>query len=93
MLTYMELLNLELSFQQGNCYRHSTKMCCPPPTIAWSYISACAGVTSDTWAALFKDCMIELRTTHPEIHPKQIHTPKNLANMRLLNKNPNNPQL
>ena len=50
-------------FQQENCYQQSTKIRCPPPTKAWSYINTCADVTAGTWAAHFKDCMIELHNT------------------------------
>ena len=38
-------------FQQENCFQQSTKMRCPPPIKAWSYINMCAGVTAGTWAA------------------------------------------
>ena len=59
----MEQLNPAFFFQQENCSQQSTRMRCPPPTKAWSYINTCAGVTAGTWAAHLKDCMIELHNT------------------------------
>ena len=50
-------------FQQENCYQQSTKMRCPPPTKAWSYINTCADVTAGKWATHLKNCMIELHNT------------------------------
>ena len=51
-------------------------MRCSPPSKAWLYIHTCAIVTAGTWAAHFKDCMIELHCisrnpseTHP--YPKE----------------------
>ena len=59
----MEQLTPAFFFRQENCYQQSTKIRCPPPTKAWSYINTCAGVTAGTWAAHLKDCMIELHNT------------------------------
>ena len=59
----MEQLTPTFFFQQENCCQQSTKMRCPPPTKAWSYINTCAGVTAGTWAAHVKDYMIELHNT------------------------------
>ena len=59
----MEQLTPALVFQQNNCFQQSTKMRCPPPTIAWSNINTYAGVTTGTWAAHLRDCMIELHNT------------------------------
>ena len=50
-------------FRKENCYQQSTKIRCPPPIKACSYINTCAGVTAGTWAAHLKDCMIELHNT------------------------------
>ena len=35
-------------FEPEICYQQSTKIRCPPPTKAWSYINTCAGVTAGT---------------------------------------------
>ena len=59
----MEQLTPTLFFQQENYYQQSTKIRCPPPTKAWSYINTCASVTAGMWAAHLKDCMIELHNT------------------------------
>ena len=59
----MKQLTPAFFFQQENCCQQFTKMRCPPSTKAWSYIHTCAGVTAGTWAAHFKECMIELHNT------------------------------
>ena len=59
----MEQLTPAFFFQQENCYQQSTKVRCPPPTKAWSYINTCAGVTAGTCAVHLKDCTIKLHNT------------------------------
>ena len=66
----MEQLTPAFFFQQKHCYQQSTKIRCPPPTKAWSYINTCAGLTAGTWAAHLKDL-------HDKIAQ---HIPKSIRN-------------